>query len=68
VSPRKFTVSQKLSKFSFSNCQNFLFQTVKIFFFKLYEKKLAGRKISDSVWETLWAKNIKGLETSYSYD
>jgi hypothetical protein len=25
----------KLSKFHFSNCQNFLFQTVKIFFFKL---------------------------------
>jgi hypothetical protein len=43
VPPRKFTVTQKLSKssisdcqkISFSNCQNLPFQTVKIFYFKL---------------------------------
>jgi hypothetical protein len=31
----KVAVSRKLSKFSFSNCQNFPFQTVKISLFKL---------------------------------
>jgi hypothetical protein len=32
---KKIYVSRKLSKFSFLNCQNFPFQTVKIFIFKL---------------------------------
>ncbi len=32
---KKFTVSRKLSKLPFSNCQNFPFQTVKISLFKL---------------------------------
>ncbi len=35
VAPRNFTVSRKLSKISFRNCQNFPFQTVKISFSEL---------------------------------
>jgi hypothetical protein len=35
----------KLSKFSFSNCQNFLFQSVKFFFFKLSKFSFSNVKV-----------------------